>query len=183
MKNKNTLIKILISLIFCLNILVLSSERTYATSVNEQKLIDLANTERSKTGLNTLSIDSSLSLAAQNKANDMVTSGYFEHFSPNGLTPWDFILNAGYNYTYAGENLAMDFQDSEDINLAWMQSPSHRDNILNPKYDNIGMAVVEGNFQNHPTKMVVQMFGSKNEPVIESFNGLVYKIKYLILGM
>lgn len=183
MKNKKILIRILLFILALGLIFVLYWQRTYATNVSQERLVDLANRERITAGLKPLTIDPELSLAASNKAQDMILAQYFDHYSPNGLTPWNFILSSGYNYIYAGENLAMDFHNSEAIHNAWMQSPTHQANILNPKYENIGVAVTEGYFDGHNTKMVVQMFGKRKEPILESFNSLVSKIKTWLLGI
>ncbi len=94
------------------------------------------------------------------KAEDMLTNNYFSHTSPAGITPWKWIEDADYDYNYAGENLAMDFTSAEKMNDAWLTSPTHRANILNEKYKDIGVAVKEGVINGRATIVVVQMFGS-----------------------
>ena len=61
------------------------------------------------------------------KAQDMATLGYFAHVSPDGKTPWYWIEKVGYDYQYAGENLAINFSDSKDVTNAWMASPLHKE--------------------------------------------------------
>ncbi len=100
----------------------------------------------------------------------MVENNYFEHFSPSGTTPWDFIESAGYNYQLAGENLAMDFSTNEGVNRAWLNSPSHAKNILNPDFKNIGVAVIEGQLEGHETTLIVQMFGLKDAGISDRVN-------------
>ncbi|EKD90091.1 MAG: hypothetical protein ACD_32C00026G0001, partial [uncultured bacterium] len=90
----------------------------------------------------------------------MFSENYWAHFAPSGKTPWDFILNAGYKFTFAGENLAKNFTSSDAVVKAWMASPTHRDNLLNPKYQDIGIAVAEGNLNGQKTILVVQEFGT-----------------------
>lgn len=132
-----------------------------AADISPARLVELANQERVARGLNTLSVDSRLSTAAQKKGEDMFAKQYWSHYGPNGETPWQFIKAEGYNYIYAGENLAKDFTSTDPIHTAWMNSPSHRDNIINTNYKNIGIAAVSGIFDGKETIIVVQMFGSE----------------------
>jgi uncharacterized protein YkwD len=101
-----------------------------------------------------------LQAAAQEKADDMVKNGYFAHTSPLGVTPWYWFGNVGYDFSYAGENLAVNFSDSQDVTNAWMNSPEHRANILNAHYTNIGMAIATGTFQGQSAIYVVELFGT-----------------------
>ena len=133
----------------------------FATNIHIDKLLTDTNNERVKQGLNPLTLNSTLSNAAQKKAADMFTDNYWAHVSPDGTTPWDFINGEGYSYTYAGENLARDFNDSDAVVTAWMNSPSHRDNLLRGEYEDIGFAVVNGKLNGEDTTLVVQMFGTK----------------------
>lgn len=130
------------------------------SSVDQKKLIELTNTERQKKGLPPVSENEALDKAAQLKAQNMFSEDYWAHFAPSGKTPWDFILGAGYKFTFAGENLAKNFYSSSEVVSAWMKSPTHRDNLLSPKYQDIGIAVVEGVSNGQKTTLIVQMFGS-----------------------
>lgn len=129
-------------------------------NIEQKRLIELTNAERQKKGLPPVSENSSLDQAAALKAQNMLSENYWAHFAPSGKTPWDFILGSGYKFTYAGENLAKNFYNSDDVVVAWMNSPTHRDNLLNPKYQDIGIAVVEGVLNGQQTTLVVQMFGT-----------------------
>lgn len=133
----------------------------FATNINVEKLLQDTNNEREKQGLNPVKLNSTLSTAAAKKAADMFADNYWAHVSPDGTTPWDFINGEGYKYTYAGENLARDFNDSDAVVTAWMNSPSHRDNLLRGEYEDIGFAVVNGKLNGEDTTLVVQMFGTK----------------------
>ncbi len=93
----------------------------------------------------------------------MSTKGYFAHTSPEGITPWYWFTQAGYHFVFAGENLAIDFTESQDVENAWLNSPAHRANILDSRFTEIGIAVKDGIYQGQPTTYVVQMFG---KPVI-----------------
>lgn len=129
-------------------------------NVTSGELIKLTNLERAKRGLSPLSENSQLDQAATLKANNMFEEDYWAHYSPSGKDPWGFFVKAGYRFTHAGENLARNFYNSSDIVNAWMASPTHRDNLLNANYKEIGIAVLEGNLGSQPTVLVVQEFGS-----------------------
>ncbi len=123
-------------------------------------LTGMANQSRSENKIGPLVVNPLLEKAALLKAKDMATKGYFAHQSPEGFTPWYWFKEAGYSYVYAGENLAIDFSESRDIQNAWMNSPGHRANILNPRYTEIGIATYEGMFEGRPTTFVVELFAS-----------------------
>ena len=133
----------------------------YSSNITPEKIVELTNVERVKLGLPPLRINSLLSEAARQKAADMFAFNYWAHVSPSGRTPWSFFNDVGYKYQYAGENLARDFRDPDSVVRAWMNSPSHRENIVNPKYQEIGVAVVDGTLQGAETTLVVQLFGTQ----------------------
>lgn len=131
-----------------------------SANIDQKKLIELTNSERQKKGLPPVSENEALDKAASLKAQNMFEENYWAHFAPSGRTPWDFILGSGYKFTYAGENLAKNFYNSSDVVSAWMASPTHRDNLLNPKYQDIGIAVMEGVLNGQKTTLIVQEFGT-----------------------
>lgn len=135
----------------------------FATDITVEGIFSLANRERIKNNISPLNYSEELSYAAEEKAKDMFEKNYWAHISPTGVTPWQFINHSGYNYVYAGENLAKDFYHSEDVVEAWMNSPTHRSNILKPEYTNIGIAVLNGRLLGRDTTLVVQEFGKKAE--------------------
>lgn len=141
-----------------LDVVIIRSEQ-YA-SVLAGVLVDLANDDRADNRLDGLTINPVLTEAAQLKANDMAAKGYFAHTSPEGVDPWHWFDEVGYEYSYAGENLAVDFNDSSAVNTAWMNSPTHRANLLDQHYTEIGIATAEGFYQGRPTTFVVQAFGT-----------------------
>lgn len=140
----------------------------FATDINVEKLLNLTNLKRAEAGLPALSLDSQLSAAAQAKANDMFAKAYWAHNAPDGTTPWFFISGAGYQYLYAGENLAKDFSNSEGVVAAWMASPSHKDNLLKREYQDIGFAVVNNRLAGEETTLVIQFFGSRQPVTVAS---------------
>ncbi|SRR5260221_6497596 len=134
------------------------------TSINisSNELLLLTNEKRTEQGLAPLQLNDQLSQAAAGKARDMFTKNYWAHFSPSGTSPWDFIKGAGYNYLFAGENLARGFSSSSDVLNAWMASPDHRANVLSKNYHDVGFAVAEGSLTgDNDTILVVEEFGSK----------------------
>ncbi|MBX4201235.1 hypothetical protein KW786_03925 [Candidatus Parcubacteria bacterium] len=131
----------------------------FFADITKTDLLVLLNHNRQAIGATPLVENSKLDEAARLKAQDMVAKGYFAHQSPQGLTPWYWFRQAGYNYKYAGENLAVGFLDSTEVFTAWMNSPGHRANLDNPNYREVGTAILSG-FQGNST-IVVQVFGSQ----------------------
>jgi len=130
-------------------------------------LVDLANANRSSYDLPSLTINPLLEQAARLKAEDMAAKSYFAHYSPEGVSPWHWFGEAGYTFVYAGENLAIHFDDSTAVNEAWMNSPGHRANILNSHFTEIGIATARGMYEGQETTFVVQEFGSlAREPLV-----------------
>ncbi|MEK7497082.1 MAG: CAP domain-containing protein [Patescibacteria group bacterium] len=139
--------------------LALPSSSLFSSAITPDNVLALTNQARKNLGLGELKMNSKLNVAAEAKANDMAKASYFAHTSPNGKTPWDFILNAQYFYEYAGENLAVHFTQSEGLQDAWMASPTHRANITMPEYSEIGVGVARGIFEGVETVFVAQYFG------------------------
>jgi uncharacterized protein YkwD len=131
----------------------------YVAAVISAVLVDLANEDRAELALPKLTTNPLLTAAAQAKANDMAQKGYFSHTTPEGYDSWHWFKQVGYDYRFAGENLAVNFSDSADVEAAWMASPTHRDNIVSPRYTEIGIATAVGMYQGRETVFVVQMFG------------------------
>src|SRR3989338_5704392 len=139
-------------------VLLLPSTAELSTITNA-RILQLTNEERMNNGLGALKMNESLVKAATEKAQDMIDNDYFAHISPTGVTPWFWIQRNNYAYTVAGENLAIDFVQAEDVVDAWMASPSHRDNILQPDYVETGIGVLTGEYQGGTSTVVVHMFG------------------------
>lgn len=125
-----------------------------------KKIIDETNSERIKYNLKPLSEKNILNSSAVFKSYDMNTNQYFEHESPTGVDIADLASQFGYEYITIGENLAMgNFQSEAEIVSAWMNSPGHKANILNPKYTQIGVGLVPGSWQGKQVWYAVQHFG------------------------
>lgn len=141
-------------------------------SVTASVLVDLTNESRLAYNEAPLVRNPVLDRAATLKAEDMAKEGYFAHDSPAGVTPWHWFKQAGYTFLYAGENLAINFVDADEVRNAWLASPLHRANLLDVKFKEIGMATVSGVYKNGPTIYVVQLFGTPavaKEAPLETF--------------
>jgi len=140
----------------------------YASQISTDEIVRLTNEKRSNDGDVQVAYSPLLSAAAKAKGEDMLAKGYWAHVAPDGTQPWKFFSNVGYKYKYAGENLAKDFPSAQAAVDAWMASPSHKDNLLSTKYDEIGVAVVEGNLNGVDTTIIVQLFGKRYDTSIAS---------------
>lgn len=148
-----------------------------SSKIDEQSLIRLTNQERTKNGLTPLNSNSLLNNAARQKAYDMLSKNYWSHYAPDGTSPWSFFDKNGYKYRFAGENLAKNFSTSSGVVAGWLASQGHKENLLNDKYTDMGMAVVEGKMDNKDTTLVVALYGqpmdSSNTAYASSSNDLV----------
>ncbi len=129
-------------------------------SVLPAVLSKLTNEERAKNNLPILAVSDKLREAAQLKANDMAAKSYFAHNSPEGRTPWYWFDLVGYRYAFAGENLAVNFSDSEEVTQAWMNSPTHQANIVGRNYTEVGTGIASGRYEGRETVFVVQLYGT-----------------------
>lgn len=132
----------------------------YATDINVNDLFTQTNQERAANGLPALRLNSRLLNSSSMKAANMFAEDYWAHVSPSGIQPWYWFTKAGYTYSYAGENLAKDFDTTAGVMTGWMNSPGHRANILNPNYVDVGFAVENGTLQGEQTTLVVAHYGS-----------------------
>jgi hypothetical protein len=134
---------------------------SYATEMSIQQLLDETNAQRTANGVAPLTLNTKLNSAAQSKANDMVTRNYWAHNTPDGQEPWVFFDAAGYKYYKAGENLAYGFATSGATVTGWMNSPSHRDNLLDSAFTEVGFGFKNSeNFNDSgPETVVVAEYG------------------------
>lgn len=114
-----------------------------ALTPDEQAMMDMVNQERINAGLQPLKVDLRLASVARAKANDMLVNNYFDHTSPTYGSPWAMMQQVGVNYKWAGENLAGNRSVSAAM-AAFMQSPGHRANILDPRFTHIGIGISTG---------------------------------------
>ncbi len=133
----------------------------YATSVDSGSLLTLTNQNRAANSQSNLVANSQLTSAAQAKAQHMIDNNYWAHVAPDGTTPWSFINSAGYTYLKAGENLAYGYSTSADAVQGWMDSPTHRANILTAEYKDVGFGIANGaNFQGGENTVIVALYGN-----------------------
>jgi uncharacterized protein YkwD len=139
------------------NLLVIHPSVLGATSdLSNQSFLSDTNQQRIADKEPALNLNQQLSNAAQAKANDMVKLNFWSHNSPTGETPWQYITNSGYSYQQAGENLAYGFSSATEVTSAWMNSPEHRQNILNSSFTDVGFGVASStNYLNKGTETVV----------------------------
>lgn len=148
---------IVIVLVFSLS---LTNNGLDITQAVDSPLITYANVSRTDLNIGTLTVNNELTNAAQAKAEDILNNQYFDHTRSDGKQPWDFIKESGYNYRFAGENLAMGYNDYVAIHKAWLNSPSHKRNILNNRYNEIGIGVAEGIYNGKNVVVVVEMLAA-----------------------
>jgi uncharacterized protein YkwD len=130
------------------------------SDVTRQELLIETNARRLDDGKPALKLSDTLSTAATMKARDMFTQQYWAHNAPNGRTPWHWFKKADYSYAYAGENLAKGFSTSDGVVTAWMNSPEHRENLLDERYKDVGFAVISGTLNGEVTRLVVAFYGT-----------------------
>lgn len=103
------------------------------------RVVDLTNDIRRQYGLSELSVNSQLQQAAQTHSSNMAAQDFFSHYGIDGSMPWDRGQDAGYDYSLYGENIAAGQTTPEAVVQAWVNSPTHLENILNPGYTEIGV--------------------------------------------
>ncbi len=144
--------------------------------VEAHKIITLTNKLRIENQLNILKENVLLDEAAYRKTNDMITYQYFSHTAPDGRNISDWLKAVNYDYTLAGENLAISFLTAEDVMNAWENSPLHRENLLEPKYEDIGVGILKGNFEGVDTILIAQYFGTQNKKISQKEKHFINKL-------
>ncbi len=133
---------------------------------NSNDIVYFVNEERRSRGLTTLSVDFRLTESAKAKAKSLSAIGDLRHTKSGDGIVWWPLKDAGYDYRLAGENLALNIPSAEEIVSSWMSSSSHRENIVDRSFEHIGVAVVEGYFQNSPASYVVMYTADPKEKVV-----------------
>lgn len=137
----------------------------FASAITEQNILNLTNAERAENNLGELKINPLLTEAANKKGKYIIDSQTFAH-NIDGIKFSNWVKDTDYKYSYVGENLAIDFVESENAMNAWLASPTHKKNILNKYYSEIGIAIVNDNFEDQPTTLIVQIFGAPPEEIL-----------------
>lgn len=133
-------------------------------------LLDGTNNARIADGKSRLLINVKLTKAAEMKAQDMFTKQYWAHTSPDGTTPWHWFGAVGYSYAEAGENLAKNFSASDSVITAWLQSSTHRANLLKATYTDVGFAVMSGEMDGQEATIVVALYGTPAEVAVQGLS-------------
>ena len=110
----------------------------------ELDAMTLVNEERASNGLAPLTISQELTVKSRIKSRDMKEQGYFSHNSPTYGSPFEMMKQLGISYSSAAENIAMGYRTAEAVVNAWMNSPSHRANILSTRYTSMGIGHNDG---------------------------------------
>lgn len=155
----------LLTLAYATDRMMINNPDTLA-AVARSVVVAKTNDNRVQSAGRPLRVNPVLQRAAQAKAQDMATKGYFAHTSPEGRTPWYWFEQSGYTFTHAGENLAVRFTDSDAVVRAWMKSEGHRANILNKDFTETGIGIATGMYKGKDTVFVAQLFGT---PAVPSF--------------
>jgi uncharacterized protein YkwD len=124
-------------------------------------MIAQINQIRESTGEDGVYYNKALAESAQKKCQDMIDQNYFSHYSPDGTAPWKFYADAGYTYHFAGENLVRSFSNEGEAMTWLMESPTHKQIILDPKFDQVGIGRCSGKLSGVLTSIVVQHFGKQ----------------------
>lgn len=105
------------------------------------KLYNLLISYRKEQKLPPITVSKRLERSAQLKINDMVEKKYYQHSDQNDIESWYFFNQVGYYYTQAGENLAFAATSPWQVFTDWQNSPTHNQQLLDPKYQHMGLAV------------------------------------------
>ena len=120
------------------------TDERQAEMTQAEAVLKLVNQERSKAGLQPLTLTKKLTDIAYTKAKDMADKNYFSHQSPTYGSPFDMLKQFGVSYSYAGENIAAGQKTAEEVMNSWMNSSGHKANILNKNYTEIGVGFYRG---------------------------------------
>jgi uncharacterized protein YkwD len=189
-KSKNTLVRwsrkstlILLPFVFVVGVITVSSIKQPQSNINNLEAIEgltgdeeyvdhnlfstddllkITNIKREENKFGKLKINEKLNKSAQNKCEDMIEKNYWSHYSPNGDEPWVFVDRVGYIYNRSGENLAYGYASATSVINGWMNSPAHRENLLDPDFTEVGFGFCAGEDFNNSGKetVVVQHLGT-----------------------
>lgn len=112
----------------------------------EKRVVLLTNQARKAQGLQPLTYNWELTRMARHKSEDMRDRHYFSHQSPTYGSPFVMMKSYGIAFRSAGENIAAGQPTPEAVVKAWLNSPGHRANIMNPSFRQIGCGVAFGGY-------------------------------------
>jgi hypothetical protein len=137
-----------------------------ASDITITSLFDQTNEARQQAGVAPLNLNQKLNDAAYLKAQDMIENQYWAHTSPSGVEPWKWFGDVKYNYSEAGENLAKGFYSTGAVMTAWLNSPEHKENIVNKNYQDVGFAILTGELDGKQTTLIVAMYGLQAQDIV-----------------
>ncbi len=141
------------------------------TALTIDQLLKEHNQVRAEGGLGSLRLNESLNLSAESKALAMLNSNCWDHYCPDGKSPWEFFSESGYQYVFAGENLAEGFANSNTAMTAWMNSKTHKENIMRTEFTEVGFGIISGNYQGREgNTIVVAHFGTPKSGAVMNTN-------------
>jgi uncharacterized protein YkwD len=136
------------------------TESAQQSKLNADLIEQLINNERAELGLPALIHSEALRASACAKLDHMVTYNYWSHDAPDGTEPWHFFDVVGYSYSKAGENLAYGQQSESEVITDWMESPTHRDNIV-AEFTESGLCTRLEKYQGWTQTITVHHFGTR----------------------
>lgn len=143
----------------------ITSPQTKIIEANIEEIIDLTNMQRLLVNLKPLKENTKLNEAALIRANTIIQLNEWSHEEPKtGITYTQAIKQVNYWNVNYGENLARDYYTSDQAVSAWMNSPKHKENILNPNFQEIGIGIAYGIMDGVDTPIIVQLFGGYQPP-------------------
>lgn len=157
-------ILVVVEVAYLAQVFFISPRSAFLAAILPSVLVEQTNEARSDSRVPALSRSALLERAAQKKADDMAANGYFSHTGPDGALPWKWLDLVGYAYSHAGENLAVNFTDSGEVTTAWLQSPTHKANLLKKEFEEIGIGVATGTYQGREALFVAQFLATPARP-------------------
>ncbi len=150
-------------------------------SIDSNLIVEKINEERERYGKPHLVVSGVLTDIAWRKSSAMSKNGFLEH-SPEVSTGtlWPFFREAGYVYKYAGENLAVNIKSEEEIVYSWMNSTSHRQNIISDNFSEIGVAITYGNYMGETSPFITAYFAQPKEVESKNTNQEEEKLRELL---
>jgi uncharacterized protein YkwD len=135
-----------------------------ANDITPENVLRLMNEYRAADGLGALRFDERILTAANDRMRHMEEEAYWAHESPDGVTPFTWLRVRAYEFQMAGENLASGFETARLLVQSWMESPGHRANIMEPEYQDCGIAIIDGSTQGPAVgKSIVVLFGKRKD--------------------
>lgn len=116
---------------------------TATASGTAARVVELVNAERAKAGCSPVTVNASLTKAAQAHSDDMAAHQDMSHTGSDGSAPGDRITRAGYDWSGYGENVAYGYSTPEQVMAGWMASSGHRANILDCDFEEMGVGLAQ----------------------------------------